>query len=129
MTRKKNIRSANGEDAKLGKLVRLRRVEQGMSQAELGAALGVSFQQVQKYEKGINRIGAMRLQEIAKALHTPSSFFYESRGKHDSEVESLMFVDSAYTLRLLRAYNELFAKRPVFARSFVHLIEAARTNE
>ncbi len=49
----------------------------GMSQEKLGEALGVTFQQVQKYEKGMNRIGASRLQDIAKILDAPPSFFFE----------------------------------------------------
>jgi transcriptional regulator with XRE-family HTH domain len=63
----------------LGKLVRLRRIEQKLSQSELGDLLGVSFQQVQKYEKGINRIGASRLQQIADALEVPVTFFYPDK--------------------------------------------------
>src|SRR6516225_1221300 len=60
-------RSAGKPDIELGKRIRLRRVEQKISQAELGDKLGVSFQQVQKYEKGVNRVGAARLQRIANA--------------------------------------------------------------
>ena len=64
-------RSAGKPDIELGKRIRLRRVEQKISQAELGDKLGVSFQQVQKYEKGVNRVGAARLQQIATALDVP----------------------------------------------------------
>ncbi|MFK4722896.1 transcriptional regulator with XRE-family HTH domain [Bradyrhizobium niftali] len=60
-------RSAGKPDIELGKRIRLRRVEMKISQAELGEKLGVSFQQVQKYEKGVNRVGAARLQQIASA--------------------------------------------------------------
>jgi transcriptional regulator with XRE-family HTH domain len=55
----------------------MRRKMQGMSQEKLGQALGLSFQQVQKYEKGTNRIGASRLQHIASIQHVPISFFFE----------------------------------------------------
>ena len=61
-------RSAGKPDIELGKRIRLRRVEQKISQAELGDKLGVSFQQVQKYEKGVNRVGAGRLTRIAEVL-------------------------------------------------------------
>jgi predicted transcriptional regulator len=61
-------RSAGKPDIELGKRIRLRRVEQKISQAELGKKLGVSFQQVQKYEKGVDRVGAARLQQIAATL-------------------------------------------------------------
>ena len=70
-------RSAGKPDIELGKRIRLRRVEQKISQAELGDKLGVSFQQVQKYEKGINRIGASRLFDLAQVLAVPVQFFYE----------------------------------------------------
>ena len=68
-------RSAGKSDIELGKRIRLRRVEQKISQAELGEKLGVSFQQVQKYEKGVNRIGAGRLQQIATGLETDVAYF------------------------------------------------------
>ena len=65
--KKMKQRSAGKPDIELGKRIRLRRVEQKISQAELGEKLGVSFQQVQKYEKGVNRVGAARLQQSAAA--------------------------------------------------------------
>jgi transcriptional regulator with XRE-family HTH domain len=95
--KKMKQRSAGKPDIELGKRIRLRRVEQHISQAELGDKLGVSFQQVQKYEKGVNRVGAARLQQIATALDVPVTFFYEGDGKA-REVESLLFLDSAFSL-------------------------------
>jgi transcriptional regulator with XRE-family HTH domain len=67
----------NPIDEFVGKRVRLQRVLMGLSQEKLGTALGLTFQQVQKYEKGTNRIGASRLQEIAKILGVPPGFFFE----------------------------------------------------
>jgi transcriptional regulator with XRE-family HTH domain len=64
-------------DQYVGARVRMRRVELEMSQIELGQMIGVSFQQVQKYEKGSNRISASRLKKIAAALQMPVSFFFE----------------------------------------------------
>lgn len=64
-------------DLHVGSRVRLRRKLLGMSQARLGAALGITFQQVQKYEKGTNRIGASRLQHMAEVLHVPVPFFFD----------------------------------------------------
>ena len=64
-------------DRYVGARVRMRRLMLGMSQTSLGNSLGLTFQQVQKYEKGTNRIGASRLQHIAKALQVPVSFFFE----------------------------------------------------
>jgi transcriptional regulator with XRE-family HTH domain len=64
-------------DKQIGVRVRMRRLTLDMSQQKLAADLGVSFQQVQKYEKGVNRIGAGRLQQIADLLQVPITFFYE----------------------------------------------------
>jgi transcriptional regulator with XRE-family HTH domain len=70
-------RTPNPIDKHVGSRVRMRRVLLGMSQEKLGEALGLTFQQVQKYEKGTNRIGASRLQNICKILQAPPSFFFE----------------------------------------------------
>jgi len=70
-------KQANPIDAHVGHRVRLRRMLNGMSQERLGELLGLTFQQVQKYEKGVNRIGAGRLYEIASILGVHISFFYE----------------------------------------------------
>jgi transcriptional regulator with XRE-family HTH domain len=119
-------RSAGKPDIELGKRIRLRRVEQKISQAELGDKLGVSFQQVQKYEKGINRVGAARLQQIATALDVPVTFFIDDDGKA-REVESLLFLDSAFSLRLLRAYSSI--KDQTVQRQLVSLMESIAANE
>ncbi len=108
-------------DIEMGKRLRLRRVEMKMSQEELGKKLGVSFQQVQKYEKGVNRLGAWRLQQIATALDVPVTFFYDGDGKA-REVDSLLFLDSAFSLRLLRSYSAL--KNIKVQRQFVALMDA-----
>jgi transcriptional regulator with XRE-family HTH domain len=73
----KNVRSASPTDAIIGERIRVLRTQQKMSQAELGDALGVSFQQVQKYEKGMNRVGTKRLIQIADHLECPVSHFYD----------------------------------------------------
>ena len=119
-------RSAGKPDIELGKRIRLRRVEQRISQADLGDKLGVSFQQVQKYEKGVNRVGAARLQQIATALDVPVTFFYDGDGKA-REVESLLFLDSAFSLRLLRAYSKI--KDQTVQRQLVSLMESIAANE
>ena len=92
-----------------------------VSQAELGEKLGVSFQQVQKYEKGVNRVGAARLQQIATALDVPVTFFYDGDNKA-REVESLLFLDSAFSLRLLRAYSKI--KDQTVQRQLVSLMKS-----
>ena len=113
-------RSAGKPDIELGRRIRLRRVELEISQSELAEKLGVSFQQVQKYEKGLNRVGAHRLQQTATALDVPITFFYDGDGK-SREVESLLFLDSSFSLRLLRAYTKI--KDQTVQRQLVSLIE------
>jgi transcriptional regulator with XRE-family HTH domain len=68
---------SNFIDAYVGARLRMRRVMLGMSQGKLGQLLGVTFQQVQKYEKGSNRISASRLRQAAQVLEVPVEFFYE----------------------------------------------------
>jgi transcriptional regulator with XRE-family HTH domain len=70
-------KSPNPTDKHVGSRVRMRRMMLGISQEKLGDALGLTFQQVQKYEKGTNRIGASRLQQIANILQVPVAFFFE----------------------------------------------------
>ena len=70
-------KAPNPIDKHVGSRVRMRRRMLGMSQEKLGDSLGLTFQQVQKYEKGTNRIGASRLQQISHILQVPVSFFFE----------------------------------------------------
>ena len=67
----------NPIDVHVGSRVRLRRTLLGMSQEKLGESLGLTFQQVQKYERGANRIGASRLYDLSRVLDVPVSYFYE----------------------------------------------------
>src|SRR6202021_1238408 len=70
-------KAPNPIDKHVGSRVRMRRMMLSMSQEKLGGALGLTFQQVQKYEKGTNRIGASRLQQVSHILHVPVAFFIE----------------------------------------------------
>ena len=70
-------KAPNPIDKHVGARVRMRRMMLGMSQEKLGNSLGLTFQQVQKYEKGTNRIGASRLQQISHILQVPVAFFFE----------------------------------------------------
>ena len=119
-------RRADNRDAEVGRRVRSRRLECRLSQTELADRIGVTFQQVQKYEKGVNRVGAARLQQIATALDVPVTFFYDGDGKA-REVESLLFLDSAFSLRLLRAYSKI--KDQTVQRQLVSLMESIAANE
>ena len=79
MTEKhKRARRADSRDEEVGRRVRSRRLERRLSQTELADAIGVTFQQVQKYEKGRNRIGAGRLERISEKLGVPISFFFDN---------------------------------------------------
>ena len=71
----------NPIDVHVGNRIRLRRTLLGLSQEKLASLLGLTFQQVQKYEKGMNRVGASRLWDISKVLEAPISFFYEDMDK------------------------------------------------
>jgi transcriptional regulator with XRE-family HTH domain len=79
-------KAPNPTDKHVGSRVRMRRMMLGMSQEKLGDALGLTFQQVQKYEKGTNRIGASRLQQIAHILQVQVSFFFEGAPSVQSAV-------------------------------------------
>ena len=85
-----NVKTPNAIDTYVGTRMRMRRLLLGMSQEKLAEQIGVTFQQVQKYEKGINRIGASRLQKIAEVLRTSPAFFFE---QDDSEAPSLAGLD------------------------------------
>ena len=78
-------RALNPIDKHVGSRVRMRRLMLGMSQEKLGDALGITFQQVQKYEKGTNRMGASRLQQISHILQIPVPFFFEGAPQHTGQ--------------------------------------------
>jgi transcriptional regulator with XRE-family HTH domain len=120
-------RSSGKPEIEMGRKIRLRRVEQRLSQSVLGEKLGISFQQIQKYEKGANRVGASRLQQIATALDVPVTFFYDDSDGKTKEVESLLFLDSTFSLRLLRAYSNI--KNQAVRRQMVSLMEAVADSE
>ena len=79
----------NPIDKHVGSRVRMRRVLLGMSQEKLGEALSLTFQQVQKYEKGTNRIGASRLQQISKTLNVPPAYFFDGAPSFDEGEETV----------------------------------------
>src|SRR4029077_17308920 len=85
-----NKKQPNPIDIHVGSRVRLRRMMLGMSQERLGEHLGITFQQIQKYEKGTNRIGASRLQHIARVLTVPVAFFFEDAPGTPTETASGM---------------------------------------
>jgi transcriptional regulator with XRE-family HTH domain len=119
---------AGKADKDIGQRMRLRRIEIKMSQQALAPSLGVTFQQIQKYEMGINRVNAPRLQQIATALGVNVTFFYDgsTASEKQQEVESLLSPDAQFSLRLLRAYKSI--ESPQLRRSFVTLAETLADN-
>jgi transcriptional regulator with XRE-family HTH domain len=109
----------NPIDRHVGSRVRMRRVLLGMSQEKLGEALGLTFQQIQKYEKGTNRIGASRLQQISTTLNVPPSFFFDGAPIQDGAGQGELAVadeaSSSYVLDFIGTNEGLNLNR-AFAR-------------
>ena len=99
-------KSPHQTDVVVGRNIRIWRLEKKMSQTELANRLGLTFQQVQKYESGANRVGASRLMQISEALDVPiHSFFEGAGGDVAAQTESPMsLVADAQALRLVRAF-------------------------
>ena len=126
------IKKANPIDAQVGNRVRIRRMLIGMSQERLGDLLGLTFQQVQKYEKGINRIGAGRLFEIARILDVPIDFFYDGVGAAsdslaDASAPVLEFVSSGEGLQLSLAFMKI--KDPKVRKRVLDLVKSLAAEE
>lgn len=113
-------------DRLVGERVRLRRKELGISQEKLGKAVGVTFQQIQKYENGVNRIGAGRLTQIGSFLEVPVSYFFDGLSEVcDSpaqEANVLGSLKAPGAMELLRAYGAIEA--PALRRA---VLDLART--
>lgn len=95
-----NVKKPNPIDVHVGGRVRMRRNMLGMSQEKLGESLGITFQQVQKYEKGTNRVGASRLQDIASILGAPVAFFFEDAPNRESSSPPVRAEEAASTMAL-----------------------------
>jgi transcriptional regulator with XRE-family HTH domain len=128
-----SVKSPNPIDIFVGARVRLQRQVLGMSQGTLAGALNITFQQVQKYEKGTNRIGASRLQEIARILGVPVSFFFRDGDDlpastigidvPNAEANNVMqFLASADGLKLNQAFVRI--KDPAIRKSIITFIES-----
>lgn len=119
-------RKSNPIDAHVGSRIRMRRMELGMSQEKLGEQLGLTFQQVQKYEKGINRIGAGRLFDVARALGVPVQWFYDGMAAETNcEVPPdpvAKYLGSREGLELNRAFATITDHKK--RRSIVDLVSA-----
>jgi transcriptional regulator with XRE-family HTH domain len=122
-----NQRSANSVDGHVGSRVRLRRLELGLSQEKLAEQLGITFQQVQKYERGTNRIGASRLHQIALVLQAPITYFFE--GASDAVLPTTkeasplaQALSDPATVRLVRAFATI--EDPQLKQKAIGVIEA-----
>ena len=120
-----DVKSPNGVDQMVGAMVRVARKEMKMSQEELGKQLGLTFQQVQKYEKGVNRISAGRLFEFARILSKPIDYFYADTFA-DLQQDSALAGDSPDTVYLLQSLGVADYSRLIKSMSAIrdpHVIE------
>ncbi len=127
-----NKKKPNPIDVHVGSRIRLRRTMLGMSQEKLGESLGITFQQIQKYEKGTNRVGASRLQNISSILNVPVSFFFEDAPGEPSMSQTgfsepsgssyvVDFLSSSEGLQLNRAFVKI--SDPKVRKKIVDLVK------
>jgi len=130
--RRQKTDGPNPTDIYVGGRVRLRRTLLGMSQEKLGEAIGLTFQQVQKYERGANRVGASRLYDLSRVLDVPIAFFFDDmpapsaeRGHGLAEPDATYETDPMLkreTLELVRAYYKI--ADPLVRRRLFELAKA-----
>ena len=125
---------ANSTDSFVGSRVRIRRKLLGMSQEKLGEQLGITFQQVQKYEKGVNRIGASRLQTISQILEMPIGYFFPQEpaaagcmGESAQSDYVSDFMMSSEGIELNRAFAQI--KDPKLRRKVIDLVRIIASTE
>ena len=123
-----SVKRPDPVDVEVGHRIRIERLSRGLSQTALANQLGVTFQQVQKYEKGVNRVGAGRLTKIAEVLGVPVSTFFSGKevldseqGKQADEASPLKLLTISGAFRLLRAYADI--EDGNLRRSIVDLVE------
>lgn len=107
-----HAKKPNAVDVHVGALIRARRKVMGMSQTTLADSVGITFQQVQKYEKGSNRVGASRLQQIANTLGVSPAYFFEDAPSHGvsnnvEKDEAIVFMQSPDGVRLARLWMKI----------------------
>ena len=130
-------KAPNPIDKHVGSRVRMRRMMLSMSQEKLGDALGLTFQQVQKYEKGTNRIGASRLSQISQILQVPVAFFFEGAPNLHPHLDGMKeapspayvadFLATSEGLALIKAFTRV--KQPKLRRRIVDLVEQIAGDE
>src|SRR6202158_4389958 len=132
-----STKAPNPVDKYVGSRVRMRRIMLGMSQEKLGEALGLTFQQVQKYEKGTNRVGASRIQQISEILQVPVSFLFEegpsgpasTAGYREGSSPAYVsdFLATSEGLALTRAFTRIADAK--LRRSIVEMVEQIAARE
>ena len=132
-----SVKAPNPVDKYVGSRIRMRRIMLGMSQEKLGESLGLTFQQIQKYEKGTNRVGASRLQQISEILQVPVSFLFEggpggvisANGMSEAPSPAYVsdFLATSEGLALTRAFTRINDSK--LRRSIVDLVEQIATRE
>jgi transcriptional regulator with XRE-family HTH domain len=125
--RRKNFsRKLDPLDILVGKRIRTQRLHRKMSQSELGKRLGITFQQIQKYESGVNRVGAGRLQTIAKVFDLPVNVFFgedsATLDASDAANETVLnFLNTARAVKLVKDFARI--KDPALQQAVVALVE------
>lgn len=123
-----NKRRPDQTDIEVGRRLRIFRIRKTLSQAVLAGRLGITFQQLQKYEKGENRIVAGRLKRIADILEVPVAAFFPEERAHPTTVRQppLAPLDTAVSLRLFRAYSSI--RESKLQQAITHLVEMIAKN-
>lgn len=121
-------RRAGVEDLEIGRKIRTLRLERGLSQSRLAGGIGLSFQQLQKYESGANRVSAGRLQKIAELLGVPVTVFYGVQAprpkKADPHGDAFAYLQARGAVRVARAYAGISSRAT--RNALIVLIEALR---
>jgi len=121
-----SARSPNKTDVYIGKRIKMQRLARGLSQTDVASRLGITFQQIQKYERGVNRVGAGRLQEIANLFSVTPAFFFEDGPRHkpgqsEEASETTELLANKYNLALAQAYNKIRSR--TVRRNVLELVE------
>jgi transcriptional regulator with XRE-family HTH domain len=131
VTNQPTQRRAGVEDIEIGRKIRTLRLERGLSQSRLANGIGLSFQQLQKYESGANRVSAGRLQKIAELLGVPVMVFYGVTGlrvkKSERRDDAFLYLQARGAVRVARAYAGISSRAT--KNALVLLVEALRDKD
>lgn len=114
----------NPIDVHVGNRIRLRRTLLGLSQDKLASLLGLTFQQVQKYERGMNRVGASRLWDISRVLDIPIGFFFEDMDKEVANQSPRMFIVPEAENEFLEEDSAIYEADPMQRKETLELVKA-----